>query len=54
MIRTVARVAWSGVVFPTMRVSSMTLVSAKAQVAFPPVNPSALLGHSTHTIGIVS
>src|SRR5712671_1038437 len=35
-IRTAAHVIWSGVVSPMMRVSFMTLVSAKAQVAFPP------------------
>src|SRR5216683_7585253 len=49
-IRSAVRADWSGVVFPTMRVSSMTLASVKAQVAFPPLNPSALLGHSIHMI----
>ncbi len=34
-IQTAVRAVWSGVVFPTMRVSSMILVFAKAQVAFP-------------------
>src|SRR5216683_1197392 len=41
-IWTTVRADWSGVVFPTMRVSSMTLAYVKAQVAFPPLNPSAL------------
>jgi len=52
--RTVAHADWSGVVSPTMRVSSMTLAYAKAQVAFPPLNPSTLHGPSIHMIGIVS
>ena len=53
-IWTAVRAAWSGVVSPMMHVSSMTPVSAKAQAAFPPLNPSTLLGPSTCTIGIVS
>ncbi len=32
----------------------MTPAYVKAQVAFPPLNPSTLLGHSIRTIGIVS
>ncbi len=53
-IRTVARVVWSGVVFPTMRVSFMTLVSAKAQEAFRPLSRSAPHGPSSRTTGTVS
>ena len=53
-IRTGARVVWSGIVFPTMRVSFMTLVFAKAQVAFRPLNLSAPHGPSSHTIGTMS
>ncbi len=54
MIWTDARAVWSGIVFPTMCVSFMTLVSAKAQEAFRPLNPSAPHGPSSHTIGTVS
>src|SRR5713101_1407239 len=54
MIRTDARAVWSGVVSPTMHVSFMTLVSAKAQEAFHPLNPSAPHGPSSCTIGTVS
>ena len=54
MTRTAVPAAWSGVVFPTMRVSFMTLVSAKAQEAFRPLNPSAPHGPSSRTIGTVS
>ncbi len=53
-IQTAVCADWSGVVFPTMCVLSMTLVSVKAQAAFPLLNPSTLLGHSIRTIGIVS
>ncbi len=49
-----ARVVWSGIVFLTMRVLFMTVVSAKAQVAFRPLNPSAPHGPSSRTIGTVS
>src|SRR6266851_5144740 len=52
--QTDASAVWNGDVFPTMHVSFKTLVSAKAQVAFRPLNLSAPHGHRSRTIGTVS